>query len=212
MCALALVVNHGRGQEPVLITRLDDAVTQVDILAIHEKVFIKAMQLLEHIGAAQHVSTRQDVDALRLGVTQVAQVILGEQRGTREQFGKTENLAERHPWCRECPFALGQEHAIGIHHPGSNGTTLGMRTHPCDALLQALRCDDGVRIENERELPVGLHDGLIIGPCKTHIILILNESDLRMALSRKFNTVVTRQVIDNNYLARHIPNGLFHCP
>ena len=78
--ALALVMHHRRRQEPVLVASLDDAVTQVNVLAVHEEILVKTAQLLQHGGAAQHIGARQDVDALRLLVTQVAQVILGEPR------------------------------------------------------------------------------------------------------------------------------------
>ena len=92
--ALALVVNHGRGQEPVFIACLHDAITQVDVLAVHEEVLIKAAQILQHAGAAQHVGTRQDVDALRLQVTQVAQMVFGEPGRAWEQLGQAEDFAE----------------------------------------------------------------------------------------------------------------------
>ena len=124
--ALALVVNHGGGQHPVLVPSLDDAVAQVDVLAVHEEIPVKTSQLLQHTGAAQHIGARQDVDTLRLLVAQVAQVVLGKPGRPREQLRESENLAEGHPGGREGTLALGQEHAVGIHHPGTDGAAFGV--------------------------------------------------------------------------------------
>ena len=208
--ALALVMDHRRGQEPVLVARLDDAVTQVDVLAVHEEILVKAAQLLQHAGAAQHVGARQDVDALRLLVAQVAQVIFGKQGRPWKQLRQAEDLAERYPWRGEGALALGQEHAIAVHHPGADGSALGMGFHPRNALVQALGRDDGIGVEDERVFSPGLHDGLVVGPCEPHIFLILDIAHLGMPLPREGDAVVARQVIDDDDLAGHALHSLFH--
>ena len=83
-----------------------------------------------------------------------------------------------------------------------------MRPHPRDAVLQTTGRDDGVGVEDERVLALCLHDGLVVGAGKAHILLVLDVGNLRMPLAREGDAVVARQVIDDNHLARHALHGL----
>ena len=85
-----------------------------------------------------------------------------------------------------------------------------MRLHPGNAVLQTSRRDDGVRVQDEGVLAPCLHDGLVVGTGKAHILLVLDIGDLRVALTREGDAVVPRQVIDDNHLAGHALHGLFH--
>ena len=85
-----------------------------------------------------------------------------------------------------------------------------MRLHPGNAFLQTLRGDDGIGVENEGVFAAGLHDGLIVGARKTHVLLVLNISDLGMPFTRKCDAIVTRQVVHDNDLARYTLHSLLH--
>lgn len=87
---LALEVGNLKGQVPVLPATLEQAVGEVDVLAVHEEVLIEESHLIEGLTSQQTEGAADDLDASGLVPRQMAHVIA---------LREAEHLQGRDPGC-----------------------------------------------------------------------------------------------------------------
>ena len=77
-----------------------------------------------------------------------------------------------------------------------------MLRHPFEALAQTFGGDDGVRVEDKRVGAFRLHNGLVVGAGKPHILLVLNKGDTGEFWLNVWHGVVGGIVVNHDDFAR----------
>ena len=107
--ALTLVVQDVERQIPVLPSALQEAVTEVNILAIHEEALVEQPHVVDGL-APQHVErARDNLYAVGLVGIQIAHVIAAEDGTQGEETAQPAHLAEAGEGSGHAAPALGGE-------------------------------------------------------------------------------------------------------
>ena len=95
MGTLALIVQDGRGDIPVLIPSLAQAVTKVDILAIHEEVLVEESYAVECLTPQHAEGSADDIDAHGLIPRQEAEIVAAKASALGKARAQAGHLVER---------------------------------------------------------------------------------------------------------------------
>ena len=118
-----------------------------------------------------------------------------------EKLAEAEHLIERRGRRRQAAFRFGQELSLAVDHLHSEATRVGMAVHEGDALREGVVFHHRVGVEEQDILARRLPDGLVVGLCKAHIVLVGDDFHLGKLLRQHLQRAVYGVVIDNKHLA-----------
>ena len=87
--------------------------------------------------------------------------------------------------------------SVAINHVCSNGAALRMCFHPLNALIDTLRGDDGVGIENDGKGATCLAYGLVVGFGKAHVVVVFHKPYVGKFGFHERHRVVGGMVVDH---------------
>ena len=94
-------MDDGSGDVVIFKSGFHETERQVDVFAVHEKVFVESVDFSEQIGFDKGECSGKDVDVVRFVGRQVAEMVFREKFRIRENLRQAEYFAERHPRSRE---------------------------------------------------------------------------------------------------------------
>ena len=136
---LAFVVNNPDGHIPVLISPLQYAIREVDILTIHEEILIQQPHLVEHASAYHHERSAHHLYPSRLIPRKVTHVVMAESRMPGITPAQPRHLVECRHRRRQSASRLIGFLTVDLQHLHSCGTSLGVFVHEGNDIGQHLR-------------------------------------------------------------------------
>ena len=178
--ALALVVQDGIGYVVVLVAILLEAIGEVNVLAIHEVVFVEASRLVERTVARQEECPRDDVYLHGLFLVQIAHVVLAKRAALGEEVAQARHLAHGHPGRGQAAARFVGKRTVGAQHHRAQRTHLGMGIGVFQTAAEGFRMQQSVGIEEEDVLAVGAAQGLVVRTPEAHVARVGNEVQSRI--------------------------------
>ena len=197
---LTLIVQNLRWQIPVLVAATQQPVAQVDVLAIHEEVFVEKPHFINRYTPQEAECTADDLYLCRLVPRQIAHVIVSEATATGEARTKSAHLVEGHSRRGQSTSRLLCIVAVGSKHACAKSTCLRVFFHEPYAFRNRILCHHRIRIEQKHIFALRLSDGNVVCPCETKIMIAGNHADLRELLAKELHRTIVGMVVHNKHL------------
>src|SRR5581483_2569905 len=110
-------------------SRFLDAIAEIDVFSIHEKVLVEAMRGFERGAGKHHERTAQCVDLVGRVDRQIGEIIPREKIRIREKTGQPKQFCETGPWCWEPTTAAKLKRAVAIQKLTTSQSGVGVRPH-----------------------------------------------------------------------------------
>src|SRR5260221_1223465 len=142
---LAFVMDDLRRRSIVnLPARLLDTITPIEVLAIHEKLFIQAPYTLQYFPPEYHKRAADRIDFIRLVGIEIFHVVFAEPFGMWEKGAQSGNFRKRNPGSWEAAPACKLERAIGVEDLATRQPRFGMLFHELHHRVQRVFLDNRI--------------------------------------------------------------------
>ena len=208
-------MQYSCGQVVVLVIVQQYPVGQLNVFAVHKKVFVKAIQLFVQIPAN---AEKRSTDGIHLGHfvrVGIRHVVACKGLVLREESGKTNRLRNRRDNRRERTATSPLERAILIQNAAAHRSRFGVLFHEVEHLGKGIVGNDRIGIDKEQ---VGLGCtlfGEVAALSKAEVFLGINPFHFGEELPDFGQNRLDRAIIKHNNLRidtfARIANGLQAC-
>ena len=198
--AFALVVQDGGGDVGIAPAGQQEAVGEVDVLAVHEEGFVEQPHLTDCLAAHHEEGSADDLDAVGLRARQVAHVVAAEATAVGKEGAEPRHLAEGRPGSRHAATAFPCKAAPPVVHRHAGGSHFGMAVEIADAVGEGALRHDGVGVEQQDVAACGAADGLVVGVGEAPVVGVGNEAHLGEAGAEIVDGGIGRVVVDHKDL------------
>ena len=198
MSALALVVQNLGRYVPVLVSALYQTEGKVDILAIHEEIFVELPHSIQRLMAQHAERSADNLNLGRLVPRQVAHIIACEAVAFGVACAESAHLVEG---CHRCRHAAARLHSLLTvvlehHYAGSSGLLVCI--HELQHVAYGVLAYDGVGIEQKHILARALLYGNVVGARETEVAVAADDVHVRELLREILHASVVRMIV--NYI------------
>ena len=204
LCALSFVMNDlCRVHVIVLPPRLLNAVTPIEVLAVHEEIFVQSTHLFVRFPPHHHERTAYRVKFVRFVRVEIRQVVFSEEPGTREEGTQTRHLGERRPRPRETPPAGKLKRSVGIEDFAAREADVRILGEELQHHAEGIFLHDRVGVDEKEEFPAGAFQPEVVGPGKAQIALVGDEMYRCEPAADHFDAAVIGGIIHNDDFASY---------
>lgn len=205
MGRFTLVVEDGSRNVPVVELPLEEAIREVDILAIHKELLVESTTSFDSGTTTKHKRSADDFNLCRLVVVKITHIVLTESAAAREETAETGHLAEGYPRRRKSATALKSEVAIDVEHLDADSSHIIMGFSMAEAVSEGVFGNDGVGIEEKDVFALRLTNGKVVCTTKAYIAAAGNDVERGVRGSREtltdvLDAMVRRIIVDDKDL------------
>src|SRR5271157_5116579 len=142
------------------------AITQVEVLAVHEKLLIKSSGTFEYVAPHKQERPADRVDFIRFIRIKIGKVVPGKHRGMGKKRSEADHLRQRHPRRGITPATGKLQRTIRIEDFTSAQSNVAMLVEEAHHHGNCVFLYDRIGIEEQQILSRGLPHGTIIGSAK----------------------------------------------
>ena len=199
----------------VLVTRSLCPKAKVQVLAVHEVVFVKALQRLVQVSLDAEKRATDGVHfGNRIGVS-IRHVVAGQKFALREHRGKADRLGNCRNNRRERPTASPLERPVLVQDAATHRTRFRMFFHEIEHLGERIARNDRIGIDKEQERLGRMLFGKVTALTKTQVFRGIEPQDLGEKLLDFRRDAILRPVVQNDNLGINsftcVTNGLQAC-